>query len=120
MNIHLKVKIASLAAEARIIRRYENRLLKKLRKIPNWPDEGKPDEIRAFGTLRYHRKWDVRREARSSCLAYGFLRGRSYKALEKTCRHSPDWKRVESIINSFSVGDKRDVAQRFSEWKSQE
>lgn len=83
-TVYLKVKIKSLAAEAKII---------------------KHEEQRSKGTTRSslasHRKNIVRRESRNSHLAYGYLRGRTYKQLEKTCHSSPDWDRVERMIKKY-------------------
>ncbi len=73
---YLKMKLLSLAAEARIIRREEQ----------HWPGE---HPIR-YG-LHEHRILVVRREARSTCLTYDFLRSRPYRTLEATCHRQPDW-----------------------------
>ena len=102
MKTFLKIKCKSLAAEAKIIRREEHR----------WP---KGSEVRKG--LFYHRILDVRRESRSACLAYGFLRGRSYKSMEAKAYTQPDWKRVQSLVEKYSGEDVRDVRQRFSAWK---
>lgn len=65
----LKVKVKSLAAEARIIRR---------------------EEVRAKGGLRAqlhdHRVVVVRQEARIAQLAYGLIRGRTIDQMESTRR----------------------------------
>lgn len=100
MRVYLKVKILSLAAEAQIIR-------KEARKTK--------------GHVRYclnaHRKNDVRGEARSALLAYGFLRGRQYSQMESKTHKGPDWKRVEALVRKYGEGDIRERMQRFSEWK---
>lgn len=114
MHVYLKVKVSSLAAEARIIRNLEQKQLAYLRRTPNWPETV---AALPFWGLRKHRTWDVRREARSSCLAYGFLRGRAYRAIEAKCYSKPDWKRVQSLIERYGEGDKRILIQKFSEWK---
>lgn len=85
MSIELKVKIKSLAAEATIIRR-EERLAKTV-------------ETRA--SLHQHRVGVVRYEARHSLLAYGYLRGRSYRQIEASCKRSPDWSSVERMIKKY-------------------
>lgn len=82
----LKVKIKSLAAEARIIKDE----IKKTR------DPG----------LRYslheHNVLVVRHEARHTLLAYGFLRGRTYEQLENKCKHQmPDWKKVRKMVEKY-------------------
>jgi hypothetical protein len=67
---YLKVKIKSLAEEARIIRK---------------------EEFKSKGQLQFglylHRIGKVRSEARHTQLAYGFLRGRKYSQLEKTSKY---------------------------------
>ena len=71
----LKVKIKSLAAEAKIIRKEE----KKNTKIDE--DLGYNRKRRE---LRDHRKGTVAYEARHTLLAYGFIRGRAYEQMEPT------------------------------------
>lgn len=66
---YLKVKIKSLAAEAAIIRREERGCYDK-----------RPGTL--WDGLNHHRRHDVRREARAALLAYGFLRGVAYSAIE--------------------------------------
>jgi hypothetical protein len=86
MKIYLKIKIMSLAAEARIIRKEERK----------WPG---PSDARQG--LHRHRVIDVRRECRIANLAYGFLRGRSYRALEAKCYEQPNWQRVAELIRKY-------------------
>ncbi len=88
MKVYLKIKIMSLAAEARIIRKEE-------RKTPG------PSDARQG--LHQHRVIDVRRECRVANLAYGFLRGRSYRALEAKCNEQPNWQRVAELIRKFGT-----------------
>lgn len=77
--VYLKVKIKSLAEEAKIIRAMEKKATKR-----NWthvePRLGY--EFKIANGLHYHRTHDVRNEARASQLAYGFLRGKKYATLE--------------------------------------
>jgi hypothetical protein len=44
---------------------------------------------------------DVRRESRIANLAYGFLRGRSYRALEAKCYEEPNWQRVAELVRKY-------------------
>lgn len=88
-RLFLKVKIKSLAAESKIIRHEE-------RKLPYFWDE-----------LRLHRITVVRIEARATQLAYGFIRGRSYKQVEANA-HSLDsygekflWDKVRSMVDKY-------------------
>lgn len=87
---YIKVKIKSLAAEAKIIRREEQK-------------------ARAHGNshlrvgLADHRRGIVRHEARHAQLAYGFLRGTPYKAMEAKCHGgcAPDFKKVRASIEKY-------------------
>ena len=101
LPIYLKIKIKSLAAEAAIIRQEEHR----------WHGLSQA----RYG-LHQHRILDVRREARASQLAYGFLRGRDYRVMEAKCHENPDWKRVQWVVEKFCLTDKREAVQKFSEW----
>ncbi len=88
-DTHLKIKVVSLADEARRIRSEEKR----------WPG-GSQERT----SLYLHRIQDVRREARSALLAYGYLRGRAYKRLENKCITPPDWKRVAQLVKKYGEG----------------
>jgi hypothetical protein len=56
-----------------------------------------------------HRTWqgfrmgDLRGSTRSALLAYGFLRGREYSAMEPRCRKGggPDWAGVEEAVRVY-------------------
>lgn len=82
MLSYLRVKIKSLAAEAGIIRREERRVARRKAwaKDHQQPTEALQTEF--FG-LQEHRKNEVRSEARSSQIAYAFLRQKPYKAMER-------------------------------------
>ena len=84
-RVYLKVKVKSLAEEAKIIRREEKRA--KLLSI-------------RIG-LREHRIGIVRHEARHSHLAYGFLRGRAYLEIENKASEAPDWAKVRKMVEKF-------------------
>lgn len=109
MYVHLKVKIKALAAEAKIIRIEETKLLKRVeveQKLNTRTDELEPrfKTVRnapGRGGLRFHRITVVRSEARHSLLAYGYLRGRSYKAMEAKCFEKPAWDQVWKMIQRF-------------------
>jgi hypothetical protein len=87
---YIKVKIKSLAAEAKIIRREES----KARTHGN---------RRLRMGLADHRRGIVRTEARHALLAYGFLRGRPYKSMEAKCHpgSAPDFKKVRTSIEKY-------------------
>jgi hypothetical protein len=102
-RIFLKIKIISLAAEARIIRAEERK----------WPRERdfpleqrqEPGSKKRWVTrveLASHRRVVVRGEARSALLAYGYLRGRAYRQIEATSHEPPNMTRVAEIVCRFS------------------
>lgn len=84
-RVYLKVKLKSLAAEAKIIRLEE----KRNRHFQNG--------------LWLHRTTVVRSEARHTLLAYGFLKGRTYAQIERTCSRAPEWDRVRKMIEKYGV-----------------
>lgn len=90
MSIFLKIKLKSLAAEARIIRAQE---LKTKRPY---------DALRE--SLHHHRIEVVRRECRATHLAYSLIRGRAYLDVERAGSSAPDWKRVTEMVKKYGSG----------------
>jgi hypothetical protein len=82
----LKVKIKSLAAEAKIIRLEETRSKGSQRQ-----------------SLYFHRIYDVRQEARLSQLAYAFLRGREYSQVESKNSKLVNWDRLIKLVEKFGI-----------------
>lgn len=80
----LRVKVKSLAAEAKIIRREERRSRGQLRE-----------------ELYLHRIGIVRREARSAHLAYGLIKGRTIEQMEPTSKSAPDWTKVKRLCEKY-------------------
>lgn len=103
----LRVKIKSLAEEARIIRFEERKALRSMSWERKQDPTKTPPSHWTYSSLYGHRTFDVRGEARASLLAYGFLRGVPYEAMEATCRddNRPNWTRVESIAKKFGRND---------------
>lgn len=116
MSVKLRVKIKSLAAEAQFIRIEEQRAKVNAR----WArDKGKNSQEAAelCASLRNHRVHTVRSEARSTQLAYGYLRGRTYLQIEQSRRrdNSPDWDAIRRMVKRYSPGFS---AQEFKAWYS--
>lgn len=84
----LRVKLKSLAAEAKIIRREEQRSWGSFR-----------DE------LRLHRVGTVRQAARETHLAYGFIRGRALEQMEAKAAVKPDWEAVRKMVKKYGPRD---------------
>jgi len=118
--IHLKIKIKSLAAEARIIRHEEHKALTNGRKCAREATQLNHDgkDATAFGSyrdehysawrsLRHHRADHLRGISRSNHIAYSFLRGRSYAEVENRCAsdNKPDWAAIEKVIKGFGIPD---------------
>lgn len=90
----LKIKIMSLAAEARIIRTEEKR----------WPGTAPGANLGSpRAGLHEHRITVVRPEARVALLAYGFLRGRRYRQIEAKALEAPNWGRVVALVNKYGA-----------------
>lgn len=88
-RVKLKVKIKSLAKEAKFIRHEEARF--------------KNVDGRTYCELHDHRVHDVRREARATHLAYSFVRGKSLEQVEPKSRTDPDWTRVEEMVKKYGA-----------------
>lgn len=81
----LKVKIKSLAEEARIIKQAIHQT----------------KDLATKCELRGHHVYVVRKESRHSQLAYAFLRGREYSEVEFKCETPPDFKKIEELTERF-------------------
>lgn len=102
-RVYLKVKIKSLAEEARIIRKEE--------KKNKYFKEGLAD----------HRKGVVRYEARHAILAYSFLRGRKYSEIENKCHTAPDWPRFMELVKKYGYMWDADISNvEYSKKKEEE
>lgn len=120
MKTHLRVKIRSLAEEARIIRHEERRALKSA----TWArTRQQPAELSAaeaeYDSLHHHRTVDVRQEARAALLAYGFLRGRPYREIENSGplqAHHYVAGRVVGLVAKYGSAPKADASKAVAEW----
>ena len=119
--IRLRVKVRSLADEARIIRHEERRAKAKARALKRWMLETHAagtriehfDPVLARGqwegavrTLWEHRTRSVRHEARHAQLAAAFIRGRDYRTVEAKVRpgNAPQADVIASHVRRFGVG----------------
>ncbi len=101
MSEFLKIKIKSLAAESRVIRDRERKASGLLRQ-----------------ELHNHRVHVVRKATRSTLLAYGFLRRRTYSQIEKTCKTTPNFHEVERMVLKYYEGEfeKQKLKDALAEW----
>src|SRR5690348_6675706 len=88
MKTYIKIKIKSLAEEAKIIRQEELKF---------------PGEYEVRRGLYEHRMNSVRPECRAANLAYGFLRGKSYEQIERNPKTKPNWSRVQRIAEKYGA-----------------
>lgn len=79
----MRVRVKELAKEATFIRHEENKIKSQ------GPLDLNPKGAE-FWKLRSHRTNEVRNAARAAQLAYGFLRGKPYKTLERKS-YTPDY-----------------------------
>ena len=113
---HLKIKIKTLAAEASIIRHATLKAKKRVRWAKDQMEGAATlQAIKERNSLIDHRRLVVRPEARHSLLAYGFMRGTPYKAMERTCHEGPDWIRVATLVTRFGGGNSSNELQVWQE-----
>lgn len=95
----LKIKLKSLADEARIIRQQERAALRN----ENWMrKEGDPAQYPILSEeLRLHRIGVVRKAARDTHIAYGLIRGKTWQQMEPTAKTHPDWDAVEKMVKKY-------------------
>jgi len=119
--IKLKIKAKSLAEEARIIRKEE----KKLKEIPfhkrskvikyNWGHY----TVCHLSTIQWHRRWDVRNEARATQLAIAYIKGKNYLQVEKNTK-SPDLLRYHIVPRILAMvkkyGEKETTREDILKW----
>lgn len=88
--LHLKVKIKHLAAESRIIRQEEVKMLARMKKCKaDGYDREQLEEIhRSLYEHRVNKGYgrSLRGGARANGLAYAFLKGKEYKEVENSTR----------------------------------
>lgn len=108
MSVELKIKLKSLAEEARIIRKEEKKAF----------DAGDY----AKGTELYlHRLHVVSKAARHTHLAYAMIRGKAYRDVERTTKrpyYLIDRKAVASMLSKY--GDGREYPDVYDWIKGQE
>lgn len=103
----LRVKLNSLADEARHIRRYERKAKAHARHPKNdegrakhWDGTelpfGRTEQLRM--ALQQHRLNVVRPAARTAHLALAYLREIPYHRVERTCKTEPNWKQVAAVL----------------------
>ena len=94
MSTELKIKVKSLAAEARIIRH----------------EERKVHGMRRWG-LQHHRRTVVRDAARRSLIAYQLVRGRDWEdcASDDPFTRLGDWSPVEKMIRKYGTPEHLEV-----------
>jgi len=117
--IYLKVKIKSLAEEARIIRKEEYKAKKQRRYFSGkqGEEENHQAAIKLFWGLRDHRECPVGTESRSALIAYGFLRGRKFSQLETyptkkgKCVKVSDWHRIFTLVQKYGPEKDHDAVK---------
>ncbi len=110
MHLLLRIKIKTLAYQSAEMR-YEENLAHAHALILKTAGASEAREL-----LHNIRTGTLRKESRAANLAYGFLLGRSYWQMERTCHEAPDFIRVQQLAEQFSGEDKRITRQRFACW----
>lgn len=135
MQSHLKVKVYTLAAEMSFIHRQEIKWKARAKaarqRQKQHAEEKTANSIlyaeKNFWSHRLHRL-DLKSDARTNHLAYGFLKGRTYQEMEYISyggikgynKEEPDWARIEEMVQRFTKDetDPGGIMQRFGEWRS--
>lgn len=100
----LKIKLKSLAAEARIIRKEE------LNNKGKWSWKAE--------SFHSHRVNHVRPITRATHVAYGLLRGLEYHQIEPTSKTQPHWGKVREMVRKYSdLRDSKDNELKLDEWE---
>ncbi|MDR3503029.1 MAG: hypothetical protein P4L79_10660 [Legionella sp.] len=116
----LRVKIKSLTEETKIIRDEERTAKWKAKAAAaRAKQESQEKHTSHFYRLHNHRTNDIRQEMRATHLAYGFLRGKSYREMERFSYTQPNWEKIEKMVEKYCDQDIRTVAQRYAQWKSE-
>lgn len=109
MNIlELKIKIKSLAEEARIIRKEEHKLsdkiknYKKRHQVKELDEKSKPWSWKC-NSLHNHRTEKVRGEARHSLLVYRMMKGFLYREIEPMAHVPPNLQKIHDMAMRFGV-----------------
>jgi len=100
MSYQLKIKFLSLAAEARVIKAQEKRTLAQMRKRRA---KQKPVGKLEFqwSSMRDHRRFEVRVEARATHLARAFLKGMPYRKVEKEGSSHVRTRRIAAMVRKY-------------------
>ena len=108
-RIKLKIKSKSLAEEARIIRKEEQKLKQHSRNTIGI--DYKREFRSAISCIKEHRTGIVRYESRATHLALAFLNNKPYKSIEKTRKPEKDYEfnayvvpRVVAMVSKYSYG----------------
>lgn len=112
-TVFLKVKIKSLAAEAKIIRHEEEKRKGPYVLTPRTNTQQQAQRYRRqpldyndiYFELRGHRTWIVRNEARATQLAYAYIRGRRYRQIEA--------KTHDNVVNEYLLPRIVDMVRKY-------
>ena len=80
------------------------------------------DAETVYTGLHLHRVNEVRKEARSAYLAYGFLRGLAYWEMEECAYTQPNWVRIKVLALKYGGKTNDELPAldvRFEEWKKE-
>ena len=125
MKPYLKIKIKSLAEEARIIRHEERKTLTSRNRLSAWATVNKQQDIPTriaefdslYSGLRAHRVNEVRGEARAAHVAYAFLRGKTFASVEQPgSKELPVGRVVDLVAKYGGPWPKAVTKEKVEEW----
>jgi hypothetical protein len=119
----LKCKAIALAEESKAFKKQEQREKRLYRKWKAAAAAGKAKferNLTVYNGIRDHRLMMVRKEARCSLLAYGFLKGLKYQEMENFSWSQPNWDRVEKLALRYANrSTEQDIKQTFAQWRDE-
>lgn len=132
----LKVKVKTLAAEARIIKREEQRCKTRKVVVPVKDREGNvlrekivrrltARKVEMFNNLRFHRvgadaKGGLRAEARNTLIAYAFVRGKDFGPVAPRDKSLVDLEKVYHMAKKYGPADLQNLPKEHAAIKEYE
>lgn len=117
MTVELKIKAKHLAAEAKIIRFEENKYKERIKNTKKLEQIEKLTYT--FQSLRNHKRFDVKNEARATHLARAFIKGVPYSTIEKK-RTNDDYFRMWILprvhMMSMKYGSRKTTIDDIKSW----
>jgi len=120
----VKIKIKTLAMEAKYIKKEERKKLRQASYHRSLETDNAASAVTAsvwdYVRLREHRKGPVAQESRASLIAYGFIRGKEFKQIENPRSEKPlEVDKVTAMVYKYGYTagmSKDDIEKEVVDW----